>query len=71
MFKMREVTPLSRILAIILFLGVIPVLFFYLGMQYQEARRSADLVQSYGFPRLYTYSVTPQEDASSTPVTLD
>jgi hypothetical protein len=56
MIKMREVTPLSRLLALILFIGVIPVIFFYLGMQYQATQDTKDLMQTYNFPRLQNYS---------------
>ncbi len=69
MFNPREVTPLSRILALILFVGIIPALFFYLGTQYQEVKGTADLVRTYDFPRLHVFGGIGVESdlATSTP----
>ena len=71
MFKVHEVTPLSRMLALILFVGIIPSLFFYLGMQYQEVKETKNLMQTYDFPRLHSFSGIDAEssayEASSTP----
>lgn len=61
MINWHEVTPFSRMLALILFVGVIPVLFFYLGMQYQQLEETKSVMQAYGFPRLEHYSkITPE-----------
>ncbi len=56
MFKLHETTPLSRFLALILFVGLIPSLFFYLGMQYQDTKETTNLMHTYDFPRLYNFS---------------
>jgi hypothetical protein len=37
MIKFNEVTPLSKLLAIIFFILVLPVLSFYIGKQYEQA----------------------------------
>ncbi len=66
----REVTPLSRLVALILFVGVIPTVFFYLGMQYQDAKETQNLLRTYHFPRLYNYTVSVEplntEDSTTT-----
>lgn len=68
MLKWREVTPFSRMLALILFLGAIPTLFFYLGMQYQDTKATQYIMRSYDFPRLHNYSASeyPQTTEEST-----
>ncbi len=58
MLQWHVVTPFSRMLAIVLFVGAIPALFFYLGMQYQDMKASASLMRIYEFPRLYSFSGT-------------
>ena len=63
MLKWHEVTPLSRLLAIIVFVGLIPAIFFYLGMQYQDMKATESLMHTYEFPRLYSFSGA---DATST-----
>ena len=65
----HEPTTFSRLLAIILFVGVIPTLSFYIGTQYQDMRSTKDDMVVYEFPRLTSYTataVTPLE-ATSTP----
>ena len=68
MVNWHEVTPFSRMLAIIVFVGVIPVLFFYLGMQYQDMQEIQSVMHSYSFPRLEHYSATvakPNDQATT------
>ncbi len=56
MVNWHEVTPVSRMLAIIVFVGLIPVLFFYLGMQYQDMQDTKNIMRTYDFPRLQVYT---------------
>lgn len=55
MVNWHEVTPLSRILALIVFVGVIPLIFFYLGMQYQDMLNTKNVMRTYDFPKLQDY----------------
>jgi hypothetical protein len=51
----HEPTPFSRMLGIILFVGVIPVLSFYIGTQYQDMQSTKTAMHVYEFPRLTVY----------------
>ena len=74
MFNWHEPTPLSRMLAIVLFVGVIPSLSFYIGTKYQETRSTPTAMRVYDIPRLSAFSQaqlaaasTAEASASSTP----
>ena len=63
-------------LAIVLFVGVIPSLSFYIGTKYQETRSTPTAMRVYDIPRLSNYAqsqvgaVSAAEiDATSTPET--
>lgn len=64
----HEPTPLSRFLSIVLFVGIIPALCFYVGTQYEAVQHAKDDIAVYEFPRLtsYTASVFTSVDATST-----
>ncbi len=69
MVNWHEVTPFSRMLAIILFVGVIPALFFYLGMQYQDLLATKGVMHAYDFPRLEHFAsgiIQPVQEATTT-----
>jgi len=55
MVNWHDVTPFSRMLAIIVFVGLIPALFFYLGMQYQDMQATKNVMRAYDFPLLQHY----------------
>ncbi len=55
MFNWHEVTPFSRLFSIVVFVGVVPMLFFYLGTVYQDMLHSKDAIHTYDFPVLQHY----------------
>lgn len=55
MINWHEVTPISRLLALILFLAIIPTIFFYLGMTYQDSIAAQQSLRAYDFPALQRY----------------
>jgi hypothetical protein len=72
MLNWHEVTPLSRVLALIVFLGVVPALSFFLGMQYQDLQDTKNVMHAYGFPRLENYDgITPAPSATTSTTTIE
>jgi fructose-specific phosphotransferase system IIC component len=67
MLNWHEITPLSRMLAIIVFLGIVPALSFYLGMQYQDMLATKSVMRTYDFPKLEHYTgITIEQLESAT-----
>lgn len=66
MFNWHEPTPLSRMLAIVLFVGIIPTLSFYIGTKYQETRATPTAMRVYDIPRLSAFSQAQLGAASAT-----
>ncbi len=56
MVNWHEITPLSRVLAIIVFLGLVPALSFYLGMEFRDTQETRNVMRVYPMPRLEVYS---------------